>query len=104
MAEVGITLLILRQQDKPIDARAYFRWTRNGEHSSNDGLNSLPRARFGKRHCRVKAIAIRERCSGKSKLRSPLRNGLGLHRAFEHRERGEDAKGNIRLSHGRSMG
>ena len=105
MAEVGIALLVLGQQHQPVDRSGLpdLRRPGNGQHRADDRLDALADAGVAEGHRRIEAVAVGQRDGREAELRGALGDRLRLHRAFEHREGGEDAKRNVGLGHNSIM-
>jgi hypothetical protein len=105
VTEVRIALLVLGEEDDPIDAgNAQFRRARDSEHGTDDRLDALTAGRLGEGHRRVQAVTVRQPNRREAELCRPLGDHLGLHCPFEHREGGKNAKRYVGLSHTETMG
>ena len=103
LAQVRVALVVLGEQDQPIEGIAELRRPRDGEERPDHWLDALCDARVGKGHRRVKAVAVGQRHRRESELRCLGSDRLWLHRSFEHGEAGQDSKWDVRAGHARSM-
>ena len=88
LAQVCIALIILGEQHQPIDAALASNPGRssNSEHGTNDRLHALRHAGITEWHDPIETVPIGNGDCGEAKHGRSCRNGLGLHRSFEHGE------------------
>ena len=87
-AEIVVTSLVLGQQHQPVNltCRPYLFRSRDGEHGTDDRLDSIFHTGIAKRHRRVESVAVVERHGREAEFGSLLCDRFRLDRAFEHRE------------------